>query len=331
MALSSLHLHELAFIFGILGNIVSFGVYLAPLPTFWRIYKRKSTEGFQSIPYAVALFSAMLLLFYAFVKDDNTTMIVTINAIGCAIEGFYLTVYLIYAPKNARVYTAKLLSLFNVAFYGLIVVTTVVFVRGGNHHHLLSRGGDREKVVGWICAVFSVSVFAAPLSVMRMVIRTKSVEYMPFWLSFSLTLCAVMWFFYGFLIRDFYIALPNILGFLFGIAQMILYILYKDANKLPKELCNIKEANLKQLQDLAVDIKLGNIEMIESADVTTFHQNSNNSQVIDVIVEETTVNDDGENDVITAGEFVTLADEKLPRGGKVMMGDEEMPRGGYNV
>lgn len=342
MALSSLQLHELAFVFGILGNIVSFGVYLSPLPTFWRIYKKKSTEGFQSIPYAVALFSAMLLLYYAFVKDENATMIITINTIGCAIEGFYLIVYVTYAPKKARIYTAKLLGLFNVALYALIVLVTMAFVRGADRHNFLSRGGNRETVVGWICAVFSVSVFAAPLSAMRMVIRTKSVEFMPFWLSFFLTLCAVMWFFYGFLIRDFYIALPNILGFLFGIAQMILYVIYKDSKKPQDDLC-IKEGNIKQLQELAVGIKLSNIEKIESVDVTTFEHN-NCTQVIEVIVDETVNQDNNrsENDVIT-GEVT----EKLPRKGNkktsVSNGDNvvkvngnevatgELPRGDFNV
>ncbi|KAG5523128.1 hypothetical protein RHGRI_035068 [Rhododendron griersonianum] len=155
--------HNLAFAFGLLGNIISFFVFLSPLPTFYKIYQKKSTEGFQSVPYVVALFSAMLLMYYAFLKDNDGILIITINSFGCLVETIYIAVYLFYAPKKTK----------------------------------------------------------------KQVIRTQSVEYMPFSLSLSLTLNAVMWFFYGLLIKDFNVAIPNVLGFVFGIIQMVLYEIYK--------------------------------------------------------------------------------------------------------
>lgn len=149
---------------------------------------------------------------------------------------FFLLGYVIKLGA-LQIYTAKLLLLFNTGVYGAIVLSTF----------FLSKGHRRAKIVGWVCAAFSLCVFAAPLSIMvlpnytsitfnicfitqiygfffihppmsdsqfssglqRLVIRTKSVEYMPFPLSFFLTICAVMWFFYGLLIRDFYIAVSN--------------------------------------------------------------------------------------------------------------------------
>ncbi|KNA15692.1 hypothetical protein SOVF_095750 [Spinacia oleracea] len=312
MAFTVIHLHQLTIIFGILGNIVSFGVFLAPLPTFWRIFKKKSTLGFQSIPYSVALFSSMLLLYYAFLKETNGTMILTINTIGCAIEGAYLIVYLIYATKESRVYTAKLLGLFNVGFFGVIVLTTMLFVRGTDKHSMFSKGGMRVDVVGWICGIFSVCVFAAPLSVMRMVIKTKSVEFMPFGLSVSLTLCAIIWFFYGFLIKDFYIALPNILGFAFGIVQMILYVIYnhlskkrQNSNKIGDDLM-IKKADIIQLQELAININLGKIE-----------PQNKPAEVIEIILEEMV--DVNNNDNEDSNNIVNEVDKKAANG--------EVPRG----
>ncbi|KAG2629234.1 hypothetical protein PVAP13_3KG402900 [Panicum virgatum] len=157
--------HPWAFAFGLLGNVISFTTFLAPIPTFYRIYKSKSTEGFQSVPYVVALFSAMLWIFYALIKS-NEFLLITINAAGIVIESIYVVI-----------------------------------------------------------------VFVAPLSIIKRVIQTRSVEYMPFSLSLSLTLSAVVWFLYGLLIKDKYVALPNVLGFSFGVVQMILYVVYM--NKTP--------------------------------------------------------------------------------------------------
>ncbi|KAK9067667.1 hypothetical protein SSX86_011778 [Deinandra increscens subsp. villosa] len=239
--------HLLPSIFGILGNIISFCVFLAPIPTFYRIYKKKSTEGFQAVPYSVALFSCMLLLYYGYLKTENGMMIITINSIGCAIETAYLIAFLIYATKESRISAVKLVALFNILFFGLILVTTLFLT-----HH----GPKQVAIVGWICAIFSVCVFAAPLSIMRLVIRTKSVEYMPFTLSFFLTLCAIMWFFYGLLIKDYYVATPNVLGFVFGVAQMILYVIYKDKKKQVRPMVQPKDEPVATVVDLGAILEM---------------------------------------------------------------------------
>ncbi|KAM3317820.1 hypothetical protein ACQJBY_035497 [Aegilops geniculata] len=214
--------HPWAFAFGLLGNVISFMTYLAPLPTFYRIYRSKSTQGFQSVPYVVALFSAMLWIYYALLKSGEC-LLITINSAGCVIETIYIIVYLTYAPKKAKLFTAKILLLLNVGVFGLILLLTL----------LLSEGEKRVVMLGWVCVGFSVSVFVAPLSVIRLVVRTRSVEFMPFSLSLSLTVSAVVWFLYGLLIKDKYVALPNILGFAFGVIQMGLYALYRNATPTP--------------------------------------------------------------------------------------------------
>ena len=66
------------------------------------MYRRRSTEGFQSVPYIVALFSAMLWIYYALLKTD-AEFLITVNSFGCIVESIYIIVYLIYAPRNARV------------------------------------------------------------------------------------------------------------------------------------------------------------------------------------------------------------------------------------
>ncbi|KAJ0458656.1 putative SWEET sugar transporter [Helianthus annuus] len=232
-------LAHLTLAFGLLGNVVSFMVFLAPIPTFYKVYKKKSTEGFQSAPYVVGLFSAMLWIYYAFLKT-NVLLLITINSVGCFIETLYICFFLFYAPKKARMESLKLIVLLIVVGFGLIVVLT----------QFLASGVTRGVIVGWICLVFSLCVFVAPLGVLRQVIKTKSVEYMPILLSVALTLSAVMWFFYGLLLGDFNIAIPNVLGFIFGIIQMILYFIYKNKKPVANEQASEVEAKKYPIREM---------------------------------------------------------------------------------
>lgn len=217
MAFLNMEQHTWAFTFGILGNIISLMVFLSPLPTFYRVYRKKSTEGFQSTPYLVTLFSCLLWMYYAFLKSGSE-LLLTINGVGCVIETLYIAMYLVYAPKSARFLTAKLFIGLDVGLFGIIALVIM----------LASAGTLRVQVVGWICVAVALGVFAAPLSIIRLVIRTKSVEFMPFSLSFFLVLSAVVWFAYGALKKDIFVAVPNVLGFVFGIAQMALYMAYRN-------------------------------------------------------------------------------------------------------
>ncbi|KAL0304976.1 UNVERIFIED_CONTAM: Bidirectional sugar transporter SWEET14 [Sesamum calycinum] len=193
-----------AFAFGLLGNIVSFMVYLSPI--------------------------AMLWIYYALLKS-NATLIITINSVGCFIETIYICFYLFYAPKKERVQTLKLLFLLIVCGFGFIVLST----------HFLVKASLQANVVGWICLVFSLCVFIAPLCIVRKVIRTKSVEYMPFLLSLFLTLSAVMWFFYGFLIKDYNIA-----------AKMSEQKLPSD--NIPNHIIVLEDGKISELTEQIIDI-----------------------------------------------------------------------------
>ncbi|XP_021742684.1 bidirectional sugar transporter NEC1-like [Chenopodium quinoa] len=244
--------HTLAVIFGILGNIVSVGVFLSPLPTFYRIYKRKSSEGYKSLPYAVALFSAMMLLYYGSLKPDGF-LLITINSFGCFIEVIYLVTFLVYAPKQTKNFTLKLIVLFNLGVCSLVMLLTT----------FLAKGSKRITIVGWINAAINLAVFAAPMSVMRQVIRTRSVEFMPISLSLALTLNATMWFFYGFFLKDYFIAGPNILGFFLGMIQTSLYIVYKYCIKRTEHDCIHEDTNRVTKLDPVDDVVKDNqpIEM----------------------------------------------------------------------
>ncbi|KAF9682258.1 hypothetical protein SADUNF_Sadunf05G0090200 [Salix dunnii] len=84
-------------------------------------------------------------------------------------------------------------------------------------------GDVRIDVVGFICDCSGMLAYASPLAAMKTVITTKSVEFMPFLLTFSTLLNGGFWTLYALLAKDFLVGVPNGIGFLLGIAQLILY------------------------------------------------------------------------------------------------------------
>ncbi|XP_066379275.1 bidirectional sugar transporter SWEET11-like [Miscanthus floridulus] len=201
---------------GIAGNIISFLVFLAPVATFLQVYRKKSTGGFSSVPYVVALFSSVLWIFYALVKT-NSRPLLTINAFGCGVEAAYIVFYLAYAPRNEKLRTLAYFFLLDVAAFALVVVVTLFVVREPH----------RVKFLGSVCLAFSMAVFVAPLSIIVKVVKTKSVEFLPISLSFCLTLSAVAWFCYGLFTKDPFVMYPNVGGFFFSCVQMGLYFWYR--------------------------------------------------------------------------------------------------------
>ncbi|MCL7043795.1 hypothetical protein MKW94_017988 [Papaver nudicaule] len=77
-------------------------------------------------------------------------------------------------------------------------------------------------------------MYGAPLGAMKNVVATKSVEYMPFSLTFFLFLNGGIWTVYAVLIKDLFIGVPNAIGFVLGSVQLIMYIIYNKKSKAKK-------------------------------------------------------------------------------------------------
>ncbi|KAI5658683.1 hypothetical protein M9H77_27476 [Catharanthus roseus] len=219
---------SISFILGIIGNVISVLMFASPLKTFKRIVKKKSTENYKGIPYITTLLSTSLWTFYGVLKPGGL-LVATVNGTGAILHIIYVSLFLFYAPKDVKVQSVKLVVLVDIAFLGIVMAITLI----------LLHGSIRLTLVGIICAGLTIGMYASPLSVMRTVIKMKSVEYMPFLLSFFQFLNGGIWAAYAVIVKDIYIGVPNGMGFILGAVQLILYLIYYKSK--PEKSAEAKE------------------------------------------------------------------------------------------
>ncbi|XP_027338567.1 bidirectional sugar transporter SWEET17 isoform X2 [Abrus precatorius] len=191
-------------------------MFLSPVPTFWRIMKHKSTEDFSSIPYICTLLNCSLWTYYGIIKAGEY-LVATVNGFGIVVQTIYIILFLIYAPKGIR---AKTSILFGIVDVGILAVAVIVT-------QLTLHAEARSGAVGIMGAGLNIVMYSSPLSIMKTVVTTKSVEYMPFFLSFFFFVNGGVWLLYAVLVRDVILAVPNGSGFLLGAMQLGLYGIYR--------------------------------------------------------------------------------------------------------
>ncbi|KAK6122988.1 hypothetical protein DH2020_043270 [Rehmannia glutinosa] len=209
-------------IVGIIGNVISFFLFLSPLPTFFKIWREKSVQSFRPDPYiATVLNCAMWVLYGLPLVHPDSLLVVTINGTGFFIEMFYITIFFIYSdwPKRRKILVALLVE---VVFMAVVILITLLGLHGTK---------SRSLFVGILCIVFNIMMYTSPLTIMKRVIKTKSVKFMPFYLSLTNFLNGIVWSIYALIKLDPFVLVPNSLGSLSGLVQLVLYATYYRTTK----------------------------------------------------------------------------------------------------
>nr|GFC07993.1 bidirectional sugar transporter SWEET4-like [Tanacetum cinerariifolium] len=186
-------------------NVISIILFLSPVPTFYKIWKKKAVESYSPIPYLVTFVNCGLWIFYGLpLVHPHSLLVTTTNGAGIVIESVYILLFIIYSTRNKR-NMVLLVLLVEVIFLVVLVIVVLTVTHSTN---------VRSAIVGGIAIAGNIAMYASPLSVWKMVITTKSVEYMPFLLSLFSFANGVCWFSYALIRFDPYVAVPNGLGVL---------------------------------------------------------------------------------------------------------------------
>ncbi|XP_016490114.1 bidirectional sugar transporter SWEET2 isoform X2 [Nicotiana tabacum] len=200
---------------GIAGNIFAFGLFLSPM----RIMRNQSTEQFSGLPYIYGLLNCLICAWYGtpLVSPDNL-LVTTVNSVGAVFQIAYIVLFVMYTEKEKKFrILGWILTVFGL--FAIIVIGSL----------LILELQLRRIIIGSLSCASLISMFASPLFIINLVIRTRSVEFMPFYLSLSTFLMSASFFLYGTFSFDLFIYVPNGIGTLLGVVQLLLFAYYKSS------------------------------------------------------------------------------------------------------
>ena len=201
-------------IFGWVGTGISMFFYIAPVVPFLKLIKGEITcKESPGILLICSFMNCILWGDYGLLLDRF--LIYFANGIGGTITLIWIVIFIIH-------YVEKRFAM--ALLYNLILTIAIVGIA------LLFFFIVPYQVTGKIAMVFNVLMYASPGEKMITVFRTGNYKLIPIWSTLGGIACSACWMIYGIYLMDWNQIIPNGLGVLFSIFQVIVFLFYKLKN-----------------------------------------------------------------------------------------------------
>ena len=202
-------------IFGWVGNALALYFYIAPIVSFLKVIKGQMT--WKQSPGVLLLCSFLnCILWSDYGLITNQFLLYLANGLGGTITLIYITIFLIHVADRK-----VLLSLFY-NFFLICCIVEIYFV----FYYLVPF-----KVTGIIANIFNVLMYAAPGEKIYQICKGASYQLIPIWSTIGGTACSTSWMCYGIYQKDIYVVIPNALGVLASIVQIVIFVIYRRKQK----------------------------------------------------------------------------------------------------
>ena len=202
-------------IFGWVGNALALYFYIAPIVPFVKVIKGQMT--WKQSPGVLLLCSFLnCILWSDYGLITNQFLLYLANGLGGTITLIYITIFLIHVADRK-----VLLSLFY-NFFLICCIVEIYFV----FYYLVP-----SKVTGIIANIFNVLMYAAPGEKIYQICKGASYQLIPIWSTIGGTACSTSWMCYGIYQKDYYVVIPNALGVLASIVQIVIFVIYRRKQK----------------------------------------------------------------------------------------------------
>jgi solute carrier family 50 protein (sugar transporter) len=190
------------------------------MPTIIQIGHDRSVGTLPLLPYSSMIASCFLWLFYGLLR--NEAKIWFTNLIGFCFGLFYFSKFVVWAPLKSPTLPGSVQLHVQVCLAIFAATFSLTFLSP------LSAAG----IIGNIAVLFCLIMFGSPLAALKTVLQTKSASSIPLPFTLATIVNCFLWSVTGLLdMNDVNVYLPNLIGFLFGIVQLALKLIYGDGAK----------------------------------------------------------------------------------------------------
>jgi len=146
----------------------------------------------------------------------NTFQVYFNNCFGGSFTLLWISIYLIFLADKKIPMGILYISML------LILVTGFLYIFYFYVPYVVS---------GYIAMIFNILMYAAPGEKIVRVFKTKDYTLIPLFTTIGGLGCSLCWFIFGVYQNDTNIIVPNVLGLVFSIAQIVIYLVFKIQNK----------------------------------------------------------------------------------------------------
>ncbi|KAG6592668.1 MtN3-like protein [Phytophthora cinnamomi] len=206
----------------VISTVTAVLVAISPAPDFWRIYKTRSTGPSSILPVIMIFCNCYSWCFYAYVSDNILPLFVNC-VFGMLTSIVFGGIY--YRWSDDRVHVHKLCA---VAFVAMALYT-IYYILGTSG--VTNQTDDAvEKTLGVFSDIVSLVLYASPLETMKKVIQTKDATTLPIIISVIFLTNTTVWTVFAIADDDMFVTVPNAIGMLVCIAQVVLYMMFPPQN-----------------------------------------------------------------------------------------------------
>ncbi|XP_051157394.1 sugar transporter SWEET1 [Leptopilina boulardi] len=197
-------------IVGTSAAISTVGQMLAGVLICKDIYKRKSSQNIDPMPFIGGMGMSVLVLQYALILKDFA--MINVNVVGFILNVLYTSFYYSYCPTKS-----KLLS--TLAKTAALVAIFIGYAQMEDESKIEFRFGIIVTIVMFL-------LLASPLIHLGEIFKTKSTEMLSFPIIFMATIVTFQWLLYGLIIDNSFIVFQNAVGFTLSASELLLFVIF---------------------------------------------------------------------------------------------------------